>query len=199
MDKLIQLVKLYIEEVTRQNDFIDLVITNLIEECKDIEKIDEILTIMRDINNTQGKRLKQGADPTKPSEVSDLSLQVIESSSYLSNASEIIINMLPEKNSFVEIVNKIKKHSDYVFGLMDDLLRTYLVNIPDELLDEYIDGITEEELDKVVASLRRMIKIKPDDNYAIELVDRLLKKKVELLYETSIESIDNPSIRIIHH
>ena len=194
MDKLIQLVKLYIEEVTRQNSFIDFVIANLKGECSDVEKINEILTEMRNINSTQGERLKQSADPTKPAEVTDLSLQVLESSLYLSKASTIISSMFPEKNSFVEIINKIKKHSDYVHGLMDDLLRTYLVNIPDELLQGYIDNVSEEEIDKVVESLNRMIALKPEDNYAKELVEKLIKRKVELMAATPNESIDDSSI-----
>ena len=199
MEKLIQLVKLYIEEVTRQNFFNTLVIGNLTEECKDIEKINEMLEQMLEINRTQAKRLNKETDPTKPAEVTDLSLQVIESSSYLSKASTIITSMFPEENSFVYIVNKIKTHSDYVYGLMDDLIRTYLVNIPDELLDSYIESVSEEEIDKVVASLKRMISIKPDDNYAKEVVDKLLKKKVELMAATPNESTDESGIGQMHH
>lgn len=199
MDKLIQLVKLYIEEVTRQNSFIDFVIANLKAECTDVEKIDEILTEMRTINRSQGERLRKSADPTKLTEVTDLSLQVLESSSYVSKASEIIASMFPEKNSFVEILNKVKTHSDYVHGLMDDLLRTYLVNIPDELLAGYIDNVSEEEIDKVVESLNRMIALKPEDNYAKELVEKLIKRKVELMAETPNESTDDSSIGQMHH
>lgn len=199
MDKLIQFVKLYIEEVTRHNTFIDFVIANLIVECTDLGKIDQILVEMKDINTTQGECLKQSADPTKPTEVTELSIQVIESSSYISTASDIITSMFPKKNSLVEIVNKIKNHSDYVLGLMDDLLRTYLVNIPVELLDGYIEVVSEEEIDKVVKSLNRMISMKSDDHYAKELVDRLIKKKIELMATSSNESTDDSSIGQMHH
>lgn len=181
MDNLIQLVKLYIEEVSRQNLFINHIIANLRAECKDIENIDKVFEAMQEINNGQGQRIKRTLDPTKPVEVEDLSLEIIETSAYLSNSSQIIISMFPDKNSFVKIVEKIKTHSDYNKNLMDDLLRTYLVNIPDELLKGYIDNIKEGQIDKVVASLNRMISLKQDDNYARELVDKLLERKIELM------------------
>lgn len=190
MDKLIQLVKLYIEEIGRQNAFIFFTILKLREECKDIEKMDKVLEEMQGITMTQGDRIKKDTDPTKPAEVTDLSLQVLESSSYLSKAT-IISSIFPEKNSFVEILNKVKTHSDYVHGLMDDLLRTYLVNIPDELLQGYINTVSEEEIDKVVESLNRMISLKPEDNYAKELVERLIKRKVELMATSTDENSDD--------
>ena len=199
MDDLIQFVKLHIEEVTRQNFLNTLVIRGLMIKCKDIEIFNEMLEQMLEINITQAKRLSKETDPTKPAEVVDLSLEVIESSSYLSITSAAITSIFPEENSFTEELNKVQTHSDYVQGLMDALLRKYLVNIPDELLQGYIEEVSEEEIDKVVESLNRIISKDPEDNYAKELVERLKNKKVELMAATPNESTDDSSIGQMHH
>ena len=198
MDDLIQFVKLHIEEVTRQNFLNTLVIRGLMIKCKDIEIFNEMLEQMLEINITQAKRLSKETDPTKPAEVVDLSLEVIESSSHLSISSAAITSIFPEENSFTEELNKVQTHSDYVQGLMDALLRKYLVNIPDELLQGYIEEVSEEEIDKVVESLNRIISKDPEDNYAKELVERLKNKKVELM-ATPNESTDDSSIGQMHH
>ena len=91
MDELIQFVKEKIKDIKKLNTYIDFVIETLKSGCDDIEEMNKILTVMGNINATQEKRIKQGADLTKPAEVVDLSLEVIESSSYLSLSSTIIL------------------------------------------------------------------------------------------------------------
>ena len=189
MENLMKLVRLYFKEAENQNRFNNLVLSNLIICCSDIDKVNEILNAMNQFNNIQYKYISLKEELINPIDIVSVILKTRESSNYLILSSNKITNLLSKTNKgidkFNELLDTMNSHLNYIVELMDDLLRCYLVNLPKNIQATCIEKLKEAELNKILESLGRTISMNPEDTRAKELVNNILDRKVELMEKSN--------------
>lgn len=189
MENLMKLVRQYFKEAENQNRFNNLVLSNLIICCSDIDKVNEILNAMNQFNNIQYKYLSLKEELINPIDIVSVILKTRESSNYLILSSNTITNLFSKTNKgidkFNELLNTMNSRLNYIVELMDDLLRCYLVNLPKNIQATCIESLKEEELNKILESLGRTISMNPEDTRAKELVNNILDRKVELMEKSN--------------
>ena len=189
MENLMKLVRLYFKEAENQNRFNNLVLSNLIICCSDIDKVNEILNAMNQFNNIQYKYISLKEELINPIDIVSVILKTRESSNYLILSSNKITNLLSKTNKgidkFNELLDTMNSHLNYIVELMDDLLRCYLVNLPKNIQATCIETLKEAELNKILESLGRTISMNPEDTRAKELVNNILDRKVELMEKSN--------------
>ena len=199
MENLLKLVRAYLEESESQNRFIDFVLNKLEKDCSDINNISMLLNAMKNLNDSQYKYILLKNEITSPIDIVSVILHVRESSLYIDKALDQIKNMIKCSNNsiqvFNEIIDKVSSHSLYIVELMDDLLRTYLVNLPEKIQEVYFNKIEEKDLNQVLDSLGVTISNNPEDVAAKNVVDKLLNRKIEIIENKKPEEEEKLSVK----
>ena len=199
MENLLKLVRAYLEESESQNRFIDFVLNKLEKDCSDINNISMLLNAMKNLNDSQYKYILLKNEITSPIDIVSVILHVRESSLYIDKALNQIKNMIKCSNNsiqvFNEIIDKVSSHSLYIVELMDDLLRTYLVNLPEKIQEVYFNKIEEKDLNQVLDSLGVTISNNPEDVAAKNVVDKLLNRKIEIIENKKPEEEEKLSVK----